>query len=287
MPRPAARLADPHTCPLVAPSGAPHVGGPIMPPCAPTVFIEGKPVARVTDHAFCVGVPPDTIRGGLISVFVEGNPPSRMGDMTDVGSITAGSATVFLGEWAGGALTAEQAQWLYNYMASQQDIPFEYANNGCFTRADRMAEHINSLGIPVEKFWVRATTASGALDVPIANYPGGGVMWDWHVAPIVQVASPSGPVGMVIDPSLSLGRPVTTTEWISAQNPNPASTVSGTTSRDVYTRGWDYSSETWDASGDHMRDPATTSAHLDHFRDLRAALPASSGRNIANAPVHF
>jgi len=38
----------------------PHVGGPILPPCCPTVLIGMLPAARVTDMAVCVG-PPDVI----------------------------------------------------------------------------------------------------------------------------------------------------------------------------------------------------------------------------------
>ena len=51
---PAARITDMHTCPMVT-GTVPHVGGPIIPPCEPTVIIGGMPAARVTDHAICVG----------------------------------------------------------------------------------------------------------------------------------------------------------------------------------------------------------------------------------------
>ncbi len=38
----------------------PHIGGPIIPPCCPTVLIEGMPAARVGDFATCMG-PIDTV----------------------------------------------------------------------------------------------------------------------------------------------------------------------------------------------------------------------------------
>jgi uncharacterized Zn-binding protein involved in type VI secretion len=57
--RPAARVGDMHTCPMVTGS-TPHVGGPIVGPSSPTVLIGGMPAARVGDMAACVG-PPDTI----------------------------------------------------------------------------------------------------------------------------------------------------------------------------------------------------------------------------------
>ena len=60
--KPAARVGDTHTCPMVTPGTppVPHVGGPILPPGGVTVLICGQPAARVGDMALCVG-PPDTI----------------------------------------------------------------------------------------------------------------------------------------------------------------------------------------------------------------------------------
>jgi hypothetical protein len=127
--------------------------------------------------------------------------------MTDVGRIVTASTNVLLGEWGGGPLSPAQAQWLYDYMSRQRHIPFEYATDGCFARADRMAQHMNALGIDTKKQWVAATSASGPLHVPIVDYPGGGVTWGWHVAPVVPVAQPGGGTElMVIDP-LSEQRP--------------------------------------------------------------------------------
>src|ERR1700739_2497671 len=51
---PAARLTDMHTCPMVT-GVVPHVGGPILPPCCPTVLIGMLPAARVPDMLTCVG----------------------------------------------------------------------------------------------------------------------------------------------------------------------------------------------------------------------------------------
>ena len=45
---PAARITDMHVCPAVTVL-VPHVGGPIIPPCAPTVLTGLLPQARVTD----------------------------------------------------------------------------------------------------------------------------------------------------------------------------------------------------------------------------------------------
>jgi uncharacterized Zn-binding protein involved in type VI secretion len=103
---PAARLGDMHTCPMVT-GVVPHVGGPILPPCMPTVLIGMMPAARVTDLATCVG-PPDVIVKGSATVLIGFLPAARMGDMTAHGGvIVMGCPTVMIGDMGqGNALTA-------------------------------------------------------------------------------------------------------------------------------------------------------------------------------------
>jgi uncharacterized Zn-binding protein involved in type VI secretion len=96
MGQPAARATDMHVCPMVT-GIVPHVGGPILPPCCPTVLIGGLPAARVTDLALCVG-PPDTIMLGSFTVLIGGLPAARMGDLTMHGGfIVLGLPTVLIG----------------------------------------------------------------------------------------------------------------------------------------------------------------------------------------------
>jgi uncharacterized Zn-binding protein involved in type VI secretion len=93
---PAARLGDMHVCPAITVL-VPHVGGPILPPAAPTVLTGFMPQARVGDMAVCVG-PPDAIAMGSMSVVVSGMPAARMGDMTvHGGSIVMGFPSVMIG----------------------------------------------------------------------------------------------------------------------------------------------------------------------------------------------
>ena len=93
---PAARLTDNHVCPMVT-GLVPHVGGPILPPCCPTVLIGGQPAARVGDMATCVG-PPDTIAKGSMTVLIGNMPAARMGDQTAHGGvIVVGLPTVMIG----------------------------------------------------------------------------------------------------------------------------------------------------------------------------------------------
>jgi len=92
---PAARLSDMHVCPMVTVL-VPHVGGPILPPCMPTVLIGGLPAARVTDMCVCVG-PPDVIVLGSFKTLIGGMPAARIADMTAHGGvITLGAPTVMI-----------------------------------------------------------------------------------------------------------------------------------------------------------------------------------------------
>jgi uncharacterized Zn-binding protein involved in type VI secretion len=92
----AARISDHHVCPMVT-GTVPHVGGPILPPGEPTVFIEGLPAARQGDMLICTG-PPDTIAMGSTTVFIGGKPAARIGDSTaHGGKIVAGAGTVMIG----------------------------------------------------------------------------------------------------------------------------------------------------------------------------------------------
>jgi uncharacterized Zn-binding protein involved in type VI secretion len=99
MGQPAARVGSMHTCPMVTPGvpPVPHVGGPVLPPCAITVLTGSIPQARVGDMATCVG-PPDTIVKGSMTVLVNNMPAARMGDMTAHGGvIMVGLPTVLIG----------------------------------------------------------------------------------------------------------------------------------------------------------------------------------------------
>ncbi len=94
---PAARVTDMHTCPMVT-GVVPHVGGPILPPGAPTVLIDFLPAATLTTMATCVG-PPDMIVMGSTGVLINFLPAARLGDPTVHGGvIVMGSPTCIIGE---------------------------------------------------------------------------------------------------------------------------------------------------------------------------------------------
>src|SRR5579859_7785119 len=96
MGQPAARITDMHACPMVT-ALVPHVGGPILPPGAPTVLIGGLPAAVVGGMCTCVG-PPDSIVLGSMTVLIGGQPAARMGDSTAHGGVIVGCCpTVMIG----------------------------------------------------------------------------------------------------------------------------------------------------------------------------------------------
>lgn len=96
MSKPAARVGDPHVCPMVT-GVVPHVGGPILPAGAPTVLIAGMPAARVSDMCVCTG-PVDSILLGSATVLIAGMPAARLGDTTaHGGTIVGGAPTVLIG----------------------------------------------------------------------------------------------------------------------------------------------------------------------------------------------
>jgi uncharacterized Zn-binding protein involved in type VI secretion len=95
MGQPAARVTDLHVCPATDPK--PHVGGPLLPPGAPTVLVTALPASTVGDLAVCVG-PPDVVVSGSATVLICARPAARMGDPTaHGGTIVAGAPTVLIG----------------------------------------------------------------------------------------------------------------------------------------------------------------------------------------------
>lgn len=97
MSKPAARITDMTVCPMVT-GLVPHVGGPIGPPCCPTVVTGGLFQARVTDMGICAAGGPATIVSGAWTVIVGGQPAARISDMTaHGGTIVTGCPTVLIG----------------------------------------------------------------------------------------------------------------------------------------------------------------------------------------------
>jgi len=98
MGRPAARKGDSHTCPRVTPGTppVPHVGGPIIEGSS-NVLIGGQPAATVSHACTCIG-PPDQIQSGSPTVVINNKPAARITDVTAHGGlISTGCPTVIIG----------------------------------------------------------------------------------------------------------------------------------------------------------------------------------------------
>lgn len=95
MGNPAARVNDPHVCPMITVL-VPHLGGPVM-LGSPNVITGGMPQSRIGDLCLCVG-PPDAIAMGSSTVVVNGMFAARVGDVTvHGGTIVMGMPTVLIG----------------------------------------------------------------------------------------------------------------------------------------------------------------------------------------------
>jgi uncharacterized Zn-binding protein involved in type VI secretion len=92
---PAARLGDPHVCPM-ATGPVPHVGGPLLVGAA-NVLVCKVPAANVGTVCVCCG-PPDTVVRGSATVLIGGRPAARLADQTAHGGvIVMGAPTVLIG----------------------------------------------------------------------------------------------------------------------------------------------------------------------------------------------
>jgi len=102
----AARVGDLHTCPLCT-GVVPHVGGPILPPGDPTVFIEGLPAARTGDLCACIAPAPDVLVMGSPNVNIGKKMAVRMNDSTaHGGKVAVGAGSVNIGIPGDGKISA-------------------------------------------------------------------------------------------------------------------------------------------------------------------------------------
>lgn len=107
-------------------------------------------------------------------------------------------------------------------------VPFHYPPDGCYFRAQAMAERMTELGYASEKVFALTSPSSLRVQTPYgADVSEGGpdVRWWYHVAPIVRVQTTAGVVEMVMDPSLFSG-PTPLPAWLGRMNPGSFSQIS-------------------------------------------------------------
>jgi|GEM_PF-6032924 len=112
------------------------------------------------------------------------------------------------------SVSLEYLNELFQELANDKEIPFNYPEDGCYARAHKMAMILDDKGITSAKNFV---FGSLFLETPKAH--NGYVMWVYHVAPMVQVRTESGLKNYIIDPSL-FNRPVPEDEWIELMRKN-------------------------------------------------------------------
>ena len=220
MTKSAARDKDQHLCAFVRPGSPPipHVGGPVISQPDRTVFINGRLAATYGDEAECTGVgssppPKDSIVGGCLKVFINGQPAARITEKTYGGTVASGSPDVFYAESIE-VLTEAAANWLHQYMAQQRDIPFNHPWDGCYARAHEMRRMMEEqFSVKLKKIFVYGNLepVTGTLHSVTQPVP---ISWGYHVAPLVEGIRPDGSAARyVIDPSVSPNRVLTDTEW--------------------------------------------------------------------------
>ena len=108
-------------------------------------------------------------------------------------------------------VSKEYAKELFDEMAAQKHIPFDYPQDGCYARAHEMSRLLEKKGVITTKVFVE-----GDLRVATKNSPNGYVEWWYHVAPIIKVRDGDKEELYVFDPSI-FDRPVTIKEWTEIQ----------------------------------------------------------------------
>lgn len=127
------------------------------------------------------------------------------------------------------------AQLMFNYITTQccvtgapysvNCISFKYARDGCYARAHVMCRTLNNkYNYATHKIFSFANSGSDRLSVKANKWGGCCVTWWYHVAPLVNIKTPSGTMAYVFDPSM-FNQPVLLSTWLHAQeSPSCSST---------------------------------------------------------------
>lgn len=125
-------------------------------------------------------------------------------------------------------VTENEAAKIFNELAANKNVPFDYPVDCCFSRAHSMCRAMELKGIKSNKLWyfdenwgtsavkpsLKPTKPDGSpVSFPAPNGTERPVAWVYHVAPIIKVVKEDGTTNdMVVDPSLS-DRLLSKEEW--------------------------------------------------------------------------
>jgi hypothetical protein len=152
---------------------------------------------------------------------VDLNNPEALGILN---TTTAGLVSV-IPDWA-------TAQLMFDYIAHQccalpgpygvdHCISFQYCEDGCYARAHKMCWVLNNVyHYATHKVFSFAYPSSYTLSVKAEKWGGCCINWWYHVAPLVNIKTPTGIKAFVFDPAM-FDQPVTLATWLHAQE-NPA-----------------------------------------------------------------
>jgi hypothetical protein len=102
-----------------------------------------------------------------------------------------------------------------------QCISFQYCQDGCYARAHKMCYIINNrYNYATHKIFSFANSGSDRLSVKALKWGGCCITWWYHVAPLVNVNTPTGVKAYVFDPAM-FNQPVLLATWLHFQE-NPA-----------------------------------------------------------------
>lgn len=110
----------------------------------------------------------------------------------------------------------DELNQIFKSIASDAKYAFEVIEDGCWARAHIIARELEKKGLRVGKIFAEGTLAvrtPKALD-------GQGVMWSYHVAPVIAVDTGRGVEMRVIDPAL-FEKPVPVKTWTDKMLPHP------------------------------------------------------------------
>ncbi|MEK2643871.1 protein-glutamine glutaminase family protein [Bdellovibrio sp. BCCA] len=109
----------------------------------------------------------------------------------------------------------EELNKIFSEISKDPKYAFDVVENGCWARAHIMARELEKRGIRVAKIF-----AEGALAVETKKALNGeGVMWTYHVAPVIAVETKNGVELRVIDPAM-FDRAVPVKTWTDRMLPN-------------------------------------------------------------------
>ncbi|MBV2167500.1 MAG: hypothetical protein KUL82_02225 [Bdellovibrio sp.] len=113
-------------------------------------------------------------------------------------------------------VSEEELNKIFDEFSKDPKYAFDIPENGCWARAHLMARELEKRGIRVAKMFVEGTLVvqtKKALN-------GEGVVWTYHVAPMVAVQTAKGVEMRILDPSL-FEKPVPVKTWTDKMLPAP------------------------------------------------------------------